>query len=81
MYKWCVCTICLFEFFETERNLKSLYGFNLINFEMVTHTSITIILLLCIFDCFIITIYLKLLCCIIIIYTAHTNLYLALFAR
>ena len=37
MYKWCVCTICLFAFFETERNLKSLYSFNLINFEMVTH--------------------------------------------
>ena len=38
MYNWCVCTICLFAFFETERNLKSLYSFNLIiNFEMATH--------------------------------------------
>ena len=39
MYNWCVCTICLLAFFETEFffNLFNLYSFNLINFEMVTH--------------------------------------------
>ena len=39
MYNWCVCTICLLAFFETELflNLFNLYSFNLINFEMFTH--------------------------------------------
>ena len=38
MYNWCICTICLFAFFETEFfYLFNLYSFYLINFEMVTH--------------------------------------------
>ena len=54
MYNWCVCTICLFAFFETERNLKSIY-IVLIKLTLKwLHTSITIILRIS--DCFIITI-------------------------